>query len=203
MARILPSRRGVPPRRLLAYAVGLLLACAGTGGSAGAAAPARAAAGTTTVLPATLEDVRGETLDVADLATRHRLVFVTLKATWCGVCRQQLARLRAELPRLQGCGVSFVVLSPGPRDELRRVAESADFPFPFVEDRDLALARSADLVLAPGQIVPALFTVNERREIDWVHAGRSGVSYGDAALLEHLGCARLHTARAEGIRAAP
>jgi peroxiredoxin len=147
------------------------------------------------VVPAELRDVRGERVDVAALASHDRLVFVTLKATWCGVCRQQLARLRAQLARLRGCGATFVVLSPGPRDALRQIAETSDFPYPFVEDEGLALARSADLVLAPDQIVPALFAVNARREIVWLQRGRSGASFGDEALLEHLDCAPLHTAR--------
>lgn len=147
------------------------------------------------VVPAELRDVRGERVDVAALASHDRLVFVTLKATWCGVCRQQLVRLRAQLARLRGCGATFIVLSPGPRDALRKIADASDFPYPFVEDEGLALARSVDLVLAPDQIEPALFAVNERREIVWMQRGRSGVSFGDEALLEHLDCSPLHTAR--------
>jgi len=156
---------------------------------------AAGAEGAAVVVPATLRDVRGESVDVAGLAASGRLVFVTLKATWCGVCREQLVRLREQLPRLRGCGATFIVLSPGPSDEIRRIADATDFPYPFVEDEGLALARSADLVLAPGQMVPALFVVNERREVVWMQKGRSGARFGDAALLEHLDCAPLHTAR--------
>ena len=41
-------------------------------------------------LPATLDDVYGKRVDVAELAAKHRLVVVTLKATWCPVCRSPI-----------------------------------------------------------------------------------------------------------------
>jgi peroxiredoxin len=156
---------------------GLALALAGV---------VRAAAPVT--LPATLHDVYGASVDVAELATRHRLVVVTLKTPACPVCRSQLERLRHELPRLRSCGATFIVLAPGPRDALRAVAEETGFPYPFVEDRDLAIARAADLVLAPEQIVPAILVANARREIVWMDRGRNAASFNDPALLAELDC---------------
>ena len=150
------------------------------------------------VLPATLRDVAGRRVDVAGLATRHRLVFVTLKATWCPVCRVQLQRLRDHLARLRSCDATFVVLAPGPRDELRAVQKSSGFPYPFVEDEGLAIARAAGLQLAPDQIAPAMFAVNERREIVWMQRGRGAGSFGDEALLEYLDCGPMRSARAPG-----
>jgi peroxiredoxin len=127
----------------------------------GGEAPGRVA------IPETLRDVRGAAVDVAGLAARHRLVVVTVKEPSCPVCRTQLERLQRELPRLQGCGATFIVLAPGPANELEKLASASGFPFPFVEDRGLELARAADLVLAPGQLVPGVFGVNEHREIVW------------------------------------
>ena len=139
-------------------------------------------------LPATLDDVYGKRVDVAELAAKHRLVVVTLKATWCPVCRGQLERLRQALPRLRSCGATFIVLAPGPRDALRAVADATGFPYPFVEDRDLAIARAADLVLAPDQIVPAILVANAKREIVWMDRGRNPASFNDPALLAELQC---------------
>jgi peroxiredoxin len=164
-------------RRLPALVLGLALALSGT-----------ARAGAPVTLPATLTDVWGTPVDVGALASRHRLVVVTLKEPTCPVCRSQLERLRQALPRLRSCGATFVVLAPGPRDALRAVAEETGFPYPFVEDRDLALARAADLVLAPGQIVPAILVANERREIVWADRGRNPASFNDPALLAELRC---------------
>jgi len=164
----------------------------------------RAAAGDTrAVLPPTLRDVHGKAIDVAALAERHRLVVVTLKATWCPVCRGQLERLRRELPRLRSCGATFLVLSPGPDDALRTVADATGFPYPFVEDRGLEIARAADLVLAPDQIVPAILVVNARREIVWTDRGRSPGTFNDPALLAHLDCPPDRVARSDGLDPSP
>jgi len=149
---------------------------------------AAAHAGGPVTLPATLHDVYGKSVDVTELATRHRLVVVTMKAPSCPVCRGQLERLRRELPRLRSCGATFIVLAPGPRDALRAVADATGFPYPFVEDRDLAIARAADLVLAPDQIVPAILIANQRREVVWMDRGRNASSFNDPALLTELDC---------------
>lgn len=149
------------------------------------------------VVPPQLIDVSGEQVDVESLASDQRLFFVTLKATWCPVCQEQLRRLRALLPRLRSCGATFVVLAPGPQRALKQVAEETGFPYPFVEDVELALARAAGLHLAADQIEPAIFEVNASREIVWMQRGRSGNSFSDDALLERLGCDELKTAGAE------
>ena len=157
-------------------------------------APAVATETSRAVLPETLTDVDGERVDVAKLAAQGRLVVVTLKATWCPVCQEQLVRLRKLLPRLRSCGASFIVLAPGPTDALRQIARDTGFPFPFVEDRDLAIARAADLVLADDQIVPAILVLDEARHVEWRQRGRSGVYYGDGELLDVLDCEPLATA---------
>jgi peroxiredoxin len=156
-------------------------------GSAADAAREGTTPGRMTV-PETLRDVHGETIDVAALAARRRLVVVTVKAPRCPVCRAQLERLRHALPRLQSCGATFIVLAPGPAKDLEELATATGFPFPFVEDRDLELGKSANLVLGPGQLVPGVFGVNEQREIVWVDRGRSDTRFSDEALFEYLEC---------------
>ena len=172
-------------RLLLAAVVALLLLPPGGG---------RASPPDGFVFPKGLADVDGGRVDVATLAAQGRLVVVTLKATWCPVCQEQLVRLRKLLPRLRSCGASFIVLGPGPADELRAIAHDTGFPYPFVEDRDLEIARRADLLLAADQIVPAMLVLDEGRQIEWLQRGRSGVYYGDGELLERLKCEPLGTA---------
>jgi peroxiredoxin len=144
-------------------------------------------------LPHQLVDLTGAPVDLAALATNQRLFFVTLKATWCPVCQVQLQRLHRQLARLRACGATFVVLAPGPRSELTRIAEQTGFPYPFVEDVDLAIARVAGLLLAADQIEPAIFEVNAQREIVWIDRGRNAGHFNDEALLARLECT-LHTA---------
>ncbi|CAG8477792.1 11310_t:CDS:2 [Diversispora eburnea] len=42
------------------------------------------------IFPETVTDLDGRTVNVGELASRHVLVFITLKATWCPVCPQLL-----------------------------------------------------------------------------------------------------------------
>ena len=54
------------------------------------------------------------------------------------------------------------MLSPGPADELRKVRKRTEFPYPFVEDKGLALAKKLKLQIAANQIQPAIFAVNKK-----------------------------------------
>jgi peroxiredoxin len=155
---------------------------------------ASAAAADDIRLPAQLIDVRGEAVDIAALAGDGRLFIVTLKSTSCDVCVDQLDRLRRLLPRLRVCGARFVVVAPGTPAEVAALAAASDFPYPFVADRDLALARATGLVLGPGELVPAVLEVDAERRVIWQQRGRAPGAYSDPALLERLQCANLPTA---------
>ena len=80
------------------------------------------------------------------------------------------------------------MLSPGPADELMKIQNRSKFPYPFVEDKRLALAKKLKLQLAVEQIQPAIFAVNKKREIAWMQLGRNGSYYGDKELQEYLDC---------------
>ncbi len=139
-------------------------------------------------VPATLRDVNGAAVDVAALARRGRLVFVTVKAAWCPVCRTQLQRLGRLLPRLRVCGTSFVVLAPGTNDEVAAIARETSFPYPFVADGAVALAASAGLATTANELVPGFFAVDAERAVVWEQRGRGAGAFGDAELLAFLGC---------------
>jgi cytochrome c biogenesis protein CcmG/thiol:disulfide interchange protein DsbE len=140
------------------------------------------------LMPAELVDIHGRTVNLRELAKRQQLIVVTMKATWCRVCLQQLRRLRRLQSQLEQCGATFIVLSPGPLEKLREVERQVDFPFPFVEDVNLDLARRLDLELRTDQIVPALFSVDPSGRIGWMQRGRAPGLYADDILLELLEC---------------
>lgn len=140
------------------------------------------------VVPATLRDVRGDVVDVAALASRERLVFVTVKATWCPVCRTQLQRLGRLLPQLRACGLTFVVLVPGTNDAVAAVARETSFPYPFVADDALPIAAAAGFAAEGGELVPGFFTVDAARAVVWQQRGRGAGAFGDGELMAHLGC---------------
>ncbi|NNE44217.1 MAG: redoxin domain-containing protein [Gemmatimonadetes bacterium] len=139
-------------------------------------------------LPATMISISGETLSLPDLATDGNLVLVTLKAPWCPVCQEQLVRLRARLPELEACGVTFIVLAPGPAEALREIRERTGFPFPFVADEGLRIAEPLGLRMAPDQILPCMFQVLPDRTVGWRQMGRNGAYFGDRELGEFFDC---------------
>ena len=138
--------------------------------------------------PARLVDIDGKSIDVAQLAREHNLVVVTLKATWCPVCRRQLERIRDLLPKLERCDVTFIVLSPGPSEELAAIRKSVGFDFPFVADTNLEVARSLGLDRPGNQIFPCMFQVLENRQVGWKQLGRNGAYFGDGELETYFDC---------------
>ncbi len=73
-----------------------------------------------------------------------------------------------------------------PKDALKSFRKRTEFPYPFVEDKGLALAKKLKLRIAADQIQPAIFAINRKREIAWMQLGRNGSYYGDKELQECL-----------------
>ena len=150
------------------------------------------------ILPATLQDIDGREVDLAGMARRRQVVFVTMKGPWCGVCKRQLVRLRRIQSRLSECGAAFVVLAPGPREEISEVRRVTGFSARYVEDAGLKLARALGLQLAEDQIQPAIFRIDRNLRVAWMQAGRSGRYYGDRELWKHLDCGKVDTVALPG-----
>ena len=138
--------------------------------------------------PAQLTDIAGNRIDVQKLAEEKNLVVVTLKATWCPVCRRQLERIQNILPKLKSCNVTFIVLSPGPAEDLAKIKAALGFNYPFVADEDFAVARSLGLERPGNQIVPCMFQVLPNLRIGWVQLGRNGYYFGDGELKRYFDC---------------
>jgi peroxiredoxin len=140
------------------------------------------------VLPARLVDIDGAPVDLAELAGGGQLFVVTMRTASCSVCAEQLARLERQRAGLELCGARFLVLAPGPVEQIRAARRATELAARWVEDADLALARALGLVQTPGQIVPAILEVDAQGRVTWQQRGRSDGSWGDGALQEHLRC---------------
>ena len=140
--------------------------------------------------PAEVTAADGQKIDVAALAKAQRVVVVTLKATWCQVCQQQLVRIKRQLDQIEHCSVSFLVLSPGSAADLTTIRQRTDFPYPFVPDPGLKIGNKMGLVLnaEEEELIPAIFILNPDRTIGWIQLGRNSVRYGDSELLVEMDC---------------
>ena len=139
--------------------------------------------------PSEVKSVNGDVIDVAQLAKKNKLVIVTLKATWCEVCQEQLYRIKKKLSESKACGLTYLVLAPGPKEELKAIQKAIGFPFPFIEDKDLRIAESLGLRMSKEEIFPSIFVLNGDLTIGWMQEGRGEGAYGDPALFEALKCA--------------
>ena len=150
------------------------------------------------ILPPALQDIDGRRVDLAGLVRRRQVVFVTMKGPWCAVCKRQLVRLRRIQSRLSECGAAFVVLAPGPPEEISEVRRVTGFSARYVEDPGLKLARALGLQLGGDQIQPAIFRIDRNLRVAWMQTGRSGRYYGDRALLRQLDCGKVDTVTLPG-----
>jgi peroxiredoxin len=137
--------------------------------------------------PEKIADINGRLIDVGKLAGEKTVTVVTLKATWCPVCQEQLIRLKDNLHLINTDRVTFLVLSPGPQNELLEIKKNTGFPYPFIEDKKLRITKSLGLDMSEKEITPSIFILNKNRNIRWMQRGRSGWYYGDEELLNEIG----------------
>ena len=140
-----------------------------------------------TQFPEKIADINGRLIDVGKLAMEKTVTVVTLKATWCPVCQEQLVRLKNNLNLIDTERVTYLVLSPGPKNELLEIKKSTGFPYPFIEDKKLRITKSLGLDMSEREIIPSIFILNKQRNIRWMQRGRSGWYYGDEELLNEIG----------------
>ena len=79
--------------------------------------------------PGTIFDIDGEIISIDKLAEDRTICVITVKATWCPVCREQLIRIRDQLADFRRCNLTF--LGPWWTGSDQAVAGKNTFPFPF------------------------------------------------------------------------
>lgn len=140
-------------------------------------------------LPARLSDIDGRVVAVDSLAQSRKLILVTVKASWCPVCREQLRRLREKLPEAEACGITFVVLGAGPAEELATMRGRSGAPFFFVEDKGLKIVTALGLNLTETEVQPALVGIGKDRSVSWMQVGRGPSNFGESIAFKETRCA--------------
>ena len=139
-------------------------------------------------IPDVLNDIDGDTINLKELTTQKTVAVITMKAPDCPVCQTQLLRIMQNFDKLSACNVTFLVLAPGPIDKLQKAKELTKFPFPFIVDQDLKIARSLDLIINETQILPSILILNDKLEVEWAQQGRNALYFGDPELMKRLKC---------------
>ena len=139
-------------------------------------------------LPDIITDIDGNTINLKELTAKKTVAVITMKAPDCPVCQTQIVRIMENFDKLSACNVTFLVLAPGPIEKLQTSKELTKFPFPFIIDQNLKIARSLDLLLNETQILPSILILNKKLEVEWAQRGRNAIYFGDRDLMKHLKC---------------
>ena len=138
--------------------------------------------------PEIITDIEGNKIDLKKLTAQKTVAVITMKSPDCPVCQTQILRIMQNFDRLAMCNVTFLVISPTPLEKLYQAKETTQFPFPFIADQDLKIAKSLDLLLSATEILPSLLILNEKLEVEWSQRGRNALYFGDPELMKHLKC---------------
>ena len=139
-------------------------------------------------IPDLLNDIDGYTINLKELTTQKTVAVITMKAPDCPVSQTQLLRIMQNFDKLSVCNVAFLVLAPGPIDKLQKAKEFTKFPFPFIVDEELKIAKSLDLIINETQILPSILILNDKLEVEWAQRGRNALYFGDPELMRRLKC---------------
>ena len=140
------------------------------------------------MFPESIKDIDGHTINLKELTTNKTVVILTMKSPDCPICQRQILRIMKNFDRLAVCNVTFLVLSPAPIEKLNKTKEITEFPFPFIADHKLKIAKSLDLLLSETEILPSILILNEKLDIEWAQRGRNALYFGDPELMKRLKC---------------
>ena len=138
--------------------------------------------------PEIITDIDGDTINIKELTTQKTVAVITMKAPDCPVCQTQILRIMQNFDKLSACNVTFLVLAPGPIDKQQKAKELTKFPFPFIVDQELKIAKSLDLIINETQILPSILILNDKLEVEWAQRGRNALYFGDPELMKRLKC---------------
>ena len=138
--------------------------------------------------PEIITDIDGNPINLKELTSQKTVAIITMKAPDCPVCQTQILRIMQNFDKLSVCNVTFLVLAPGPIDKLQKAKDLTKFPFPFIVDQDLKIARSLDLIINETQILPSILILNDKLEVEWAQRGRNALYFGDPELMKRLKC---------------
>ena len=138
--------------------------------------------------PEMLIDIEGNNINLKELTAQKTVAVITMKSPDCPVCQMQILRIMQNFDRLAVCNIAFLVLSPPPIEKLDKTKEITEFPFPFIADHELKIAKSLDLLLSETEILPSILILNEQLEVEWAQRGRNALYFGDPVLMKHLKC---------------
>lgn len=140
-------------------------------------------------LPDAMQSADGKVIHAREMAAAGPLVVVTIKGSWCHVCREQLERLNKIQSQLDACGAEVVVVTPDPPDQASKLQKAVGQRYPVVSDPEGAVGAGLE-VWDSGRkaMFPALFVFGRKLNLEWSFRGRAPGLFADKELLKRLKC---------------
>ena len=138
--------------------------------------------------PKNVIDIDNNKVVISELSKNKTVCIVTIKSVSCPVCTEQLIRIRDRMKEFNRCNLTFLVLAPGGKDGIKELRKRTKFPFPFVQDKNLEIAKRFDLAVPPFEIMPAVILLEKDGSVRWSKPGRGPDYYSDQALSDYLDC---------------
>ena len=107
-----------------------------------------------------------------------KVVVVFYRGHWCGVCRQQLAALRAAIETFEDAGAAVLAISAEPLERARASALADNLPFTILSDEGLSVIdryglRGPSEPETGGQPIarPSVFVLDRLGIVRFAHVG--------------------------------
>ncbi|CAO3591266.1 unnamed protein product [Absidia cylindrospora] len=162
-----------------------------------------------------LKDIKGQKIDVKQLAQEYRLILITFKTALCLVCPQLLHMLNMyglesdcttyedpftleewEIDEptkkffrlLLQKDAYFIVLCPGPDDQVAQIQNKTNFNYPFVAgEQAISLGKALKMNMSDDELWPATMEVTkDTLDVTPIYIGRSAGHYYHQYLLKLL-----------------
>ena len=111
----------------------------------------------------TLRSLDGQKLDLA--ATRGKVIFLNMWATWCPPCRAEMPSIQRLYDRMKDEGVVFILVSDESPERVRRFVEKERLTLPVYT----SVGQIPAVLQTPG--IPATFIVSPQGKIAFKHMG--------------------------------
>jgi peroxiredoxin len=120
-----------------------------------------------------LSDSTGRTRGRGEFHVTGPAIIIFYHGAWCEQCRKQLERFQSKVPGFPP-QLLITAISSDPKLTAAKMVDSLKITFPVLSDPDLETAKAygvADTVR--GLALPAIFVVDKKGIVRWVHIGES------------------------------
>nr|WP_320125484.1 peroxiredoxin-like family protein [uncultured Shewanella sp.] len=92
-----------------------------------------------------LQDIKGNTVDLAELTQKKPTIFFFYRGGWCPFCNNQMGQLKAIEPKLIDMGFQLVGISPDTPAQLKASAAKNELKYQLLSDEKMQASQAFGL----------------------------------------------------------